>query len=61
MARAIEVALCSKHHWLCQWNIFKNVSSKVWCFNSNDKVKGCFYNCLRKYDSEEMLEKMGLK
>ncbi|PKU84691.1 Protein FAR1-RELATED SEQUENCE 5 [Dendrobium catenatum] len=57
MTRAIEVALPSTRHRLCQWHISKKAPSKVWCFNSNDKVRGLFYKCLSKCDSEEQFEK----
>ncbi|KAL0922196.1 hypothetical protein M5K25_006165 [Dendrobium thyrsiflorum] len=57
MSRAIEVALPHTRHRLCQWHISKKVPSKVSCFNSNNKVRGLFYKCMSKCDSEVEFER----
>ncbi|KAL0910674.1 hypothetical protein M5K25_018751 [Dendrobium thyrsiflorum] len=56
MARAIEIALPHIRHRLCQWHISKKAPSKVACFNSNPTVRGLFYKCLSKCDSEVEFE-----
>ncbi|KAL0926229.1 hypothetical protein M5K25_002441 [Dendrobium thyrsiflorum] len=57
MSRAIKVALPHTRHRLCQWHISKKVPSKVACFNSNNKVRGLFYKCMSKCDSEVEFER----
>ncbi|KAL0907915.1 hypothetical protein M5K25_022370 [Dendrobium thyrsiflorum] len=56
MARAIETTLPNTRHRLCQWHIYKKAPSKVWCFNSTNKVKNLFHTCFSKCDSEEEFE-----
>ncbi|PKU77617.1 protein FAR1-RELATED SEQUENCE 5-like [Dendrobium catenatum] len=58
MARAIEIVFPNTRHRLCQWHIHKKAPSKVWCFNSNNKVKGLFYSCFNKCDSAEEFDSL---
>ncbi|PKU70174.1 Protein FAR1-RELATED SEQUENCE 5 [Dendrobium catenatum] len=58
MARAIEIVFPNTRHRLCQWHIQKKTPSKVWCFNSNSKVKGLFYSCFTKCDSADEFDRL---
>ncbi|KAK8951417.1 Protein FAR1-RELATED SEQUENCE 8 [Platanthera zijinensis] len=52
MAVAIERVFTTSRHRLCQWHISKKAPSKVPCFNVDKGVRGLFYQCMSKCDSE---------
>ncbi|KAK8936352.1 Protein FAR1-RELATED SEQUENCE 7 [Platanthera zijinensis] len=52
MAVAIERVFIGTRHRLCQWHISKKAPSKVPCFNNEKTVRGLFYQCMSKCDSE---------
>ncbi|KAK8915997.1 hypothetical protein KSP39_PZI022363 [Platanthera zijinensis] len=52
MAVAIERVFTTSRHRLCQWHISKKAPSKVHCFNIDKAVRGLFYHCMSKCDTE---------
>ncbi|XP_020596366.1 protein FAR1-RELATED SEQUENCE 5-like, partial [Phalaenopsis equestris] len=56
MAKAIEECLPHTRHRLCQWHIYKKLSSKLHCGVSTKKVNELFYKCMARCNSEEEFE-----
>ncbi|XP_020596745.1 protein FAR1-RELATED SEQUENCE 5-like, partial [Phalaenopsis equestris] len=59
MTRVIAECLPQTRHRLCQWHIYKKLSSKVHCGVRTKSVCGLFYKCMSNCDSDEEFEEMG--
>ncbi|KAK8921873.1 Protein FAR1-RELATED SEQUENCE 7 [Platanthera zijinensis] len=52
MAVAISKVFYNSRHRLCQWHISKKAPSKVPAFNQDPSIRGLFYQCMSKCDTD---------